>query len=611
VDDSLKRQYFVSEPRVGLSIKDVFAENFTEHEINETIKKVGKNEGALLKADKFTLSISKFSSANAPHFAFIIEPLNFVDQSKALAHDYLINIIRYSPGFMYLKDTKFQYVMCNENFAEAAGLVSPEDIVGKTDFELAWARTEAELFRQGDIEALSGVKKINFEEPQLQADGSTRIVLANKVPLYDSQNNIIGILGNYLNITERKKLEKELQQAKEKAEAASRAKTQFITNMSHDIRTPLSGIVGLSEWLEDTASSQENRQQAKWIHESGKQLLELLNNILDVVSADNLNEGELQEEVFDLPACLHDLIALERPSAELKGLLLTLELSPKIPQYVRSDRMKLHRILLNLMGNAIKFTKEGCVQLAVKHVSSSKNQATLEFRITDTGIGIPTELQDQVFERFFRANPSYKGLYTGYGVGLHIAQAFAQALGSSIKLESIPNKGSTFYFQIKLNLIDSKEAPNHALPLSAKIAPPKAHHPSPTPMHVLLVEDNTIALKMAQNVVSRAGCQVTVATDGEQALELAQSQPFDLIITDIGLPGISGYELTKLVRTWETQQQKPPTPIIGLTAHAKALSEPECLQAGMNDVWTKPITLSLAKEIINSFTQSPVMQDSN
>jgi len=298
----------------------------------------------------------------------------------------------------------------------------------------------------------SGEPKLNIEETQTLSDGNTRILSTNKTPLIDEHGNVYGVLAIYSDITERKNLERSLENAKNMAEAASRAKSEFIANMSHDLRTPLAGIVGMSELLQGDVDNQKQKQYAAWVNESGEQLLGLLNGILDVVSADNIKENDIQEETFELVQCLQDLIRLEIPSAQLKGLSLKTKIAPDVPPYLHTDRTKLHRILLNLLGNAIKFTENGEITIEVDTLNTSDGRVHLQFRVNDTGIGIPDHLQDKVFDRFYRVNPSHKGVYSGHGIGLHIAQSYVKLLGGEIKLHSQDNVGTTFYFDLNLKI---------------------------------------------------------------------------------------------------------------------------------------------------------------
>ena len=310
-------------------------------------------------------------------------------------------------------------------------------------------------------------------------------------------------------------MEKDLHQAKEAAEAANLAKSEFIANMSHDIRTPLTGVIGMASILEDNAQDEETKQTARYLEQSGNQLLGMLNEILDVVSHEHINEISLEEEPFDVCKLIQSIIELERPSALLKGLNLVTEFDEELPPCLVGDKTKLHRIVLNLVSNALKFTKEGSVTIQLNCLDKIDDSLTLQVCVIDTGIGIPPEFQDKVFERFSRATPSYKGLYKGHGLGMHIAWLYAQVLGGRIHFTSEVDKGTTFFVKLPLKIgkasdlseIEEQVTVNH--PRKAPAATQKEKQiekakaavtsiPQDAP-HLLLIEDNPIALEMLES----------------------------------------------------------------------------------------------------------------
>lgn len=514
-------------------------------------------------------------------------------------HGFISDLINQIPAAIFWKDVNSIFLGCNQFFASLASLPSPKDIIGKTDFELPWGKEQSNIYRLDDQQVMqSRQPKLNIEESQTLADGSELVLLTNKIPLFSNDGKIIGVLGIYHDITERKKMEISL-------ERANQIKTEFIANMSHDIRTPLSGIVGMSNMLEEVVKHSDEKQYAQWINESAKQLLALLNSVLEVVSADHLQENDLCISSFDLRQCFHDIISLETPTTQLKGLSFILDIDEKIPSYVITDRPKLHRILLNLVGNAIKFTSTGFITLRVKLLDMQENKIKLIFSVTDTGIGIPDEFQDKVFDRFYRVNPSYQGNYTGNGVGLHIVQKYVRLLGGDIRLSSQQGQGTTFSFALTLPLGKEEELePSNNIVEELVVTSFKTninHN-----VRVLIVEDNKIALRIAETRLKQAGCIPFTAESGEEALKVLKIEDFDLLLTDIGLPGISGIELTKFIRDSEKNSKRKPLPIIGLTAHASVLTTEECLNIGMNKVIIKPISIELVENILTEFITEPV-----
>jgi two-component system aerobic respiration control sensor histidine kinase ArcB len=523
---------------------------------------------------------------------------------------FINDLINQLPAAIFWKNTESVFLGCNQYFADLAKLASPEDIIGKTDYDLPWGKNEGDLYRKDDQEVMHNKQpKLGIEESQTLSNGNVITLLTNKIPLFSKNNVVVGLLGIFHDITARKEMERSLENAKNQAEAANRAKTAFIANMSHDIRTPLSGIVGMSALLVDDVQNPEQKQYSRWIKESGDQLLGLLNGILEVVSAENVSESEndLREETFDLRQCIYDIVQLERPTTTLKNLALLVDIEKNVPAYITSDRTKLHRVLLNLLDNAIKFTASGHITIQVKHLAGNREQAQIYFGVADTGIGIPQNLQDEVFDRFFRATPSYKGTHAGHGVGLHIAQSYVKLLGGEIKLQSKENIGTTFYFDLPCKIIYKTNTEHQ----SRKMQAAPALEQSFTPKHeanlapnILLVEDNAVALRMAEIMASKAGYRFASVATGEQALEFAQAKTFDLIVTDIGLPGISGHELTRRLREQEISLKRKPAPIVGLTAHAREMAMEECRLSGMSDVFTKPLTPQMLQTIVNQFVST-------
>ncbi|QMT60875.1 ATP-binding protein [Legionella sp. PC997] len=517
------------------------------------------------------------------------EKLKFKNELQAV-HDYYENIIALMPGHVYWLDKNNVFLGCNDLQAKSARLQSRKEIVGKTNYDMPWRDQAEELNKVNTLVMETGIPH-TAEEYAIMANGMG-IYYSQKVPLRNQKNETVGVLGISLDITERKKMEVALRRAKENAEVANQAKTEFIENMSHDIHTPLSGIVGMSRLLEEKAEDPERKQYARWIHESGEQLLDLLNGVMEVVAADNLRESDVHEELFELRKSINDIAYLVQPSLEMKKIQLNIEIDDTAPNSFITDGTKLHRVLLNLVGNAIRFTDAGIVTIKVETLTHENSYAQLRFSVIDTGIGIPHELKDKIFDRFFRAMPSYKSQHGGYGVGLHVAQKYLSLLGGEIHLESEVGKGSSFYFNLTMK-IGYNEINNLTY---NETKSPQNQSASDTPL-ILLVEDNIISLHMIENVVEQAGYPFYSAIDGEHALELLETNNFDLIITDIGISGISGRNLVQCVRDREQRDKKTPLPIIGLTTSGETGNNPAC--AEMKKVLTKPIHLKMLQEVVN------------
>lgn len=526
-------------------------------------------------------------------------------QSANFLHDLIAQI----PAGIFWKDKNSVFLGCNEFFAKLAALNDPRDVVGKTDFDLPWGQYQAPNYLQDDKEViLSKQPKLGIEEKQTLADGTECFLLTNKIPLFSQSGEVVGILGIFHDITRRKQMEESLKKAKINAEMANEAKGEFIANMSHDIRTPLTGVIGLSHILYEQLKDNTNKQFAKWIFESGQQLLSLLNSILDIVSIETIESKELFLETFDFYELVQETVQLHRPASIMKGLDFETILDEKIPVKVKADRAKIYRILLNLLSNAIKFTATGFVRLETKLLQQKSNLLHIEFRVSDSGIGISKEIQTKVFERFFRAHPSYHGTYKGHGLGLHIAKNYVDLMGGEMGMTSSPGRGTQFYFRVNMEMIEMERTPKkftdskefqkitemEFMPLN-KVAQPKAK--------IMLVEDNHIAIKMVEIFCHKLNYELDCFQTVESAFQSFQKNNYDLIISDIGLPILSGFDLVQKFRDHEQQISINQTPIIGLTAHANLDVKQKGLSLGMQDVINKPISIEVLEGMFNTFCQ--------
>ncbi|MCA0403392.1 MAG: PAS domain-containing protein [Proteobacteria bacterium] len=517
----------------------------------------------------------------------------FLKSKKSIQelHDYYNNIIALMPGNVYWLDKQNVFLGCNDKHAEMARLNSRKEIIGKTNADLPWKDQAEELNRLNNLVMETGISH-TAEEYAVMPKGLV-VYLSQKTPLRDNNNEIMGVLNVSMDITERKKMEAALRRAKEVSDIANQAKTEFIANMSHDIYTPLNGIVGLSQLLYERLEKQEDKLHSQWINESGKQLLCLLKSVLNMVADDQLIETDLHEEPWNIRNILAGLIQLSNPAAKVKKLELRLDIDDSIPEWLITDNIKLHRVLLNLLGNAIKFTHQGSINLAVKVLNGEGEYLQIEFSITDTGIGISKKLHEQIFQRFFRVNPSAQSAPGGHGMGLFIAQNYVNLLGGDIKVESDLGKGAQFSFSLPMKIAEDgcKQTTKMAKSL---------HSIGENHLHILLVEPNIIALRFLETLSMQAGCTFASASDAEQALELVKTMDFDLILTDLVLPTISYKELISYVRAFEKASSKNQLRIIGLCNDENEVNN-EALKVGISKVTTKPLNLIKIQEIIKEF----------
>ena len=380
----------------------------------------------------------------------------------------------------------------------------------------------------------------------------------------------------YSDITERRHAEEALRAARDAAEAGSRARAEFLAVMSHEIRTPLNGILGVAALLADRALQGEDAEHVRIIQQSGEHLLALVNDILDVSKLD-ANRMELEQAPFNLHDVLQGVVRLLAPQAERKGLALSLHMADGLPPWVTGDAARLGQILFNLLGNALKFTTVGSVELRVSP-GGEGGPRRIRFEVEDTGIGIARQARGKLFKVFTQVDQTISRRFGGTGLGLAICQRLATLMGGEIDVISEPDKGSVFWFAVPLP---------PAIPLVAEARAPRPAAVVARPLRVLLAEDNAINRLVATRLLARRGHAVEAAEDGRQAFAALQRGRFDVLLTDVMMPEMDGIALTRAVRALP-----PPLgclPIIGLTARTDADDVEECLRAGMNGHLAKPI----------------------
>ncbi|ARG98276.1 hypothetical protein B6N58_11740 [Legionella micdadei] len=575
--------------------------------INAHIKTFNQEIETIINNTKYKWQIY---SVETPDGLFhVFKTINFSESESKNAIYQLETLLENMPCNVYWMDKNCLMLGCNKNVLTMLNMTI-EQFRGKTYEELSflcnWPEGLAQKLKNDDLTVLRTGKAIyGIEDPPLPGTNDTVFnFLTSRVPLRNKNGEIIGVAGISTDITA-------LKRAKEQAEIASRAKSEFIANMSHDVRTPLTGIIGMARNLELNLDDEPAKMDAHLINESGEQLLDLLNGVLDIISAESISEDDLQEESFDLRQSIEAIAALEMPTIKLKDLELKIDMDDDIPNYLIGDRVKLNRILLNLLGNAIKFTLKGYVEIKIKVIEQSKNKVMLNFMVIDTGIGIPVGAREKIFKRFYRGSPSYKGIYKGHGIGLHIVKKYVKLLGGKIKLQSQINHGSTFYFDLPFKIgspepiqIDNQTRQSTQSVISQikdKVREIKKNTHTP---HLLLVEDDLVALRVIEGIIKETDCRFTSTMDGKEALAIATTNLFDLILTDIGLPNLSGIEFAQCLRDWEKSHHKKPIPVVALTGHAKQEVEAKGIKSGIDKVVQKPLRLEMLGSIFDEFLLS-------
>ncbi|MEM6449343.1 MAG: ATP-binding protein [Cyanobacteria bacterium P01_D01_bin.105] len=460
--------------------------------------------------------------------------------SKQLLDSVMNNI----PQSIFWKDRESVYLGSNQSFAQIAGL-TPATIAGKTDYDLPWSKQEADFFVECDHRVMEADQpELGIVESQQQADGKQAWLETNKIPLHNAEGDVIGIIGIFQDITTYKEAETAAQQASE-------AKSEFLANMSHELRTPLNGILGYAQILNrsDTLSEKE-RNGINIIYQCGSHLLTLINDILDL-SKIEARKLELNPVPLHLPSLLNSVVEMCSIRAQQKGLDLQFHFSSQLPEGVVVDEKRLRQVLINLLGNAVKFTETGLVKLQVEVLALLDTQASLLFQVIDTGLGIAEADQVKLFEAFEQVGDQKKQS-EGTGLGLAISQKIVQLMGSQIKLTSTLGRGSEFFFTVEVPL-----ASDWSYVQRGKVDGARIMGYEGKTRQILVVDDRWENRSVLKNLLEPLKFSIIEAENGQDALhKLCCDQPDralpDLVVTDIAMPVMDGFELIKQIRSDDT-----------------------------------------------------------
>jgi len=532
------------------------------------------------------------------------------DEVANLTRRQLMDIIDFLPDATFVIDKNRIVIAWNRAIEEMTG-IKKQDIIGKGDYAYSvpfygkrrpmlvdlvleynkssldeydkWGRRDwaiddlyDNLVRQEDGSLFREAFMPNMRGCEAFLQGSA-------TALYDSEGNVTGAIESVRNITDSKKAQKALRKAKDDAEAAARTKSEFLANMSHEIRTPLNAIIGMTGILLDTPLQPEQKDCLETVRSSGDVLISVINNILDF---SKMEEGkrEIEKHPFELSKCIEEVMNLLTPTAAEKYILFYYHIDANVPKMLLGDATSISQVLINLLGNAIKFTDSGEVSVHVSSDGRVNGKTKLFFSVRDTGIGIPQDRMSSLFQSFSQVDMSTTRKYGGTGLGLAISKKLVQLMGGTIWAKSEICKGSTFSFTIRAD----EATPEQCLQMQERPQEVNRQQYISCNLKLLVAEDNLVNQKVVLLMLRKLGLGADVAANGREVLRALERQNYDVVLMDVQMPEMDGFEAAKAIRErWRNGSPR----IIAVTAHALEGDRNRCIGAGMDDYISKPVRL--------------------
>ncbi len=500
-------------------------------------------------------------------------------------YNFLYKAINKSSGIVEFSPEGY-ILRSNKNF---------EEIIGYTETELQ-GQHHSVLMDQQEVtknqhfwDSLQQGKYISGRFKRMHKSGTECWIQASYNPILDEDDKVVRIIKIAQNITGEVESTKVLERAKQLADDLNIQKDYFIANMSHEIRTPINTILGFAELLESAEEDEVKRSQMQAIQTAGDNLLYLVNDILDL-SKIEAGIFQIDHRRFELRSTVASVFSILQLRATQKKLAFNYTIQEEVPEFVLGDKNRLTQILMNLLGNSIKFTHKGTINLTISIVRNTAKKCTLQFVVSDTGIGIdPTKLES-IFERFTQAEENTSRKYGGTGLGLNITKLLVEKQGGKIRAESKPGQGSSFTFTITYTKTSKRAVATDVTSISV---------PANTNVRVLLCEDNLLNQRLVQTILQDADIRLDIAENGKKGLELLRKNTYDVILMDVQMPEMNGYDATKMIRG----ELGLTTPIIALTAHSMVAEREKCLTFGMSDYLSKPFRKNELIQLVRQWSE--------
>ena len=490
----------------------------------------------------------------------------------------------------------------NEALAHITG-ISYEEIKGTNFFDYF---TEQQKAREVYEQVFSKGFVVNSPLTLRHKEGKLTDVLFNGSVYKDNRGNILGAVIVARDVTSQKTVEKELMEAKSKAEDAMKSKQQFLSNMSHEIRTPMNAIIGFTKLMVKTELSEKQKEYINAIKVSGDTLIVLINDILDLAKVD-AGKMTFEKIPFKLTDSVCTMLHLFDAKIQEKNLELIKQYDPTIPEFVVGDQVRLNQVILNLLSNAVKFTNEGKIIVAVNLLEDDTEKVTIEFEIKDSGIGIPANKLDKIFDKFQQAEGNTERLYGGTGLGLAIVKELVEAQGGRISVKSEVNEGAAFSVVLNFNKIDEKTE-KEAIGKVEQSKNSSLEDVGLENISILIAEDVKLNQLLMKTLLEEAGCNIYIAPNGRIAIEkLGAGSKFDLVLMDLHMPEMDGFEATEYIR----KTMNSDIPIIALTADVTTVDVEKCKEIGMNDYIAKPVDDKILYKKIKQHVKNSAQQKKN